>query len=354
MQKKAPTKKPQRETSVAVLKSALIRRFDRRIMGAGEIELPCVPTMLEPYLAKLAVVFAALGKPFSDEELTQLRNALKTELDRGYSQSAYSRLSVRYETHKPPHPGIQYFISPKVLTLEEVYTQWGVGQTAPLFGRLPDAKVMALARELGDPKSAAILDVGAGIGRNSVPLARLGHPTDALEPVESMANKMRETAAAEKIPLEVVQGSIFSPDVSLKSGRYKLAIVAEVTSHFQTLGEMRTLFTKLADTLASGGLALVSAFLTSDGYKPDEMARQASLALWSMMFTRAELGFVSQELPFDRVSDESMLEFEKEHLPADAWPPTSWYEAWAQGNDVFALPIGKAPIEHRWLTYRRR
>jgi 2-polyprenyl-3-methyl-5-hydroxy-6-metoxy-1,4-benzoquinol methylase len=323
-------------------------------MGTGVIELPCVPSMLEPYVSKLSAVFAALGKPFSEEELEHLRNAVRTELERGYSQSPYSRLSVRYETHKPPHPGIQYFISAIVLSLEQVYTQWGQGQTAPLFGRLPDAKVTALAEGLGDPKSSPILDVGAGIGRNSIPLAKLGHPTTALEPVESMANQIRETAAAENLPLDVVQGSIFSPDVALKSGHYKLAVVAEVTSHFQRLDEMRTLFAKLADTLAPGGLALVSAFLTSDGYKPDELARQAALALWSMMFTRAELAFLTQELPFDKVSDESMLDYEKEHLPPEGWPPTSWYEAWAQGNDVFALPIGKAPIEHRWLTYRRK
>ena len=98
----------------------------------------------------------------------------------------------------------------------------------------------------------------------------------------------------------------------------------------------------------------MSVFLTSDGYKPDEMARQASLALWSMMFTRGELSFITQELPFDRISDESVHDYEKDHLPADYWPPTSWYEAWTQGGDVFALPMGKAPMELRWLAYRRR
>src|SRR6266516_4154019 len=92
MNKKASSKsKPQRETSVADLKPALIRRFDRRIMGKGEIDLPCVPTMLEPYMTKLAAMFGALGKPFSDEELAQLRKAIKGELERGYAQSPYSR-----------------------------------------------------------------------------------------------------------------------------------------------------------------------------------------------------------------------------------------------------------------------
>src|SRR5207244_4463332 len=140
------------------------------------------------YTAKLAAIFASLGKPFSDAEVEQLKKALELELARGYAGSPYSRLSVRYETHRPPHPGIQYFVTAKVFKLEEVHSQWGEGQTT-LFGRLPDAKVMALARELGDPKSAPILDIGAGNGRNTIPLARLGHPVDALEPVHKMADE---------------------------------------------------------------------------------------------------------------------------------------------------------------------
>jgi 2-polyprenyl-3-methyl-5-hydroxy-6-metoxy-1,4-benzoquinol methylase len=355
MSKKAPFKaKHQRETNAAVLKQALIRRFDRRITGHGELEFPCIPSMVEPYLTKLGAIFSAMGKPFSDEELAGLRKALETELGRGFAQSPYSRLSVRFETHRPPHPGIQYFVSAKVQMLEEVYAQWGADQTTPLFGRLPDAKVVALAAELGDPASAPVLDVGAGNGRNSVPLARLGHPTDAVEPVEPMANEIRRIAGEENLPLGVIQGSIFSPDVPAKKGHYKLAIVAEVTSHFQNTQDIRTLFGKLADALAPGGFALVSAFLAADGYKPDEMARQVSQVLWSTIYTRSELQFVSQELPFDRVSDESVHDYEKEHLPSDAWPPTSWFEAWTQGGDVFALPVGKPPIELRWLTFRRR
>jgi len=355
MSKKASFKpKHQRETNVAVLKQALVRRFDRRITGQGELEFPCIPSMLEPYLSKLAAVFSAMGKPFSDAELDQLKKALETELVRGFHQSPYSRLAVRFETHRPPHPGIQYFVTAKVQMLEEVYAQWGENQTTPLFGRLPDAKVVALASELGDPKSTPVLDIGAGNGRNSVPLARLGHPTTAVEPVEVMANEIRRVAGEEKLPLEVIQRSIFSPDIPGKKGHYKLAIVAEVTSHFQHAADMRTLFDKLADALAPGGLALVSAFLTTDGYKPDEMARQVSQVLWSTMYTRAELQFIAQELAFERVSDESVYDYEKEHLPADAWPPTSWFEAWTQGGDVFALPAGKPPIELRWLAYRRR
>jgi len=352
--KPPPKSKPQRETNPSVVKQALLRRFDRRITGQGEIELPCIPAMIDPYMAKLESLWKVIGKPFSEEELAQLRKAVETELARGYTASVYSRLSVRFETHRPPHPGIQYVIAAKVLPLQEIYTKWGVGQDAPLFGRMADAKVVALAAELGDPQSVSVVDIGAGVGRNAIALARLGHPTDAIEPVATMVETMRSATASETLPLEVIQADVLAKDFSLKSSHYKLSIVVEVTSHFRDLEDMRKLFTKLADALVPGGLALVNVFLPSDGYKPDAMVKEASQALWSTVFTRAELAFVTQELPFDRISDESMHDYEKEHLPPEAWPPTSWFEAWAQGNDVFGLPPGKAPIELRWLVYRRR
>lgn len=55
-----------------------------------------------------------------------------------------------------------------------------------------------------------------------------------------------------------------------------------------------------------------------------------------------------------RISDESVFEYEKARLPESAWPPTGWFAAWTQGIDMFDLPAGKAPIDMRWLVYRRK
>ena len=58
-------------------------------------------------------------------------------------------------------------------------------------------------------------------------------------------------------------------------------------------------------------------------------------------------------LPFERVTDESVLEFEHEHLPAEAWPPTGWFVPWVAGQDLFDIPENRSPVELRWLSYRR-
>ncbi len=59
--------------------------------------------------------------------------------------------------------------------------------------------------------------------------------------------------------------------------------------------------------------------------------------------------------PLALVSDMSVYDYEKNHLPAGTWPPTSWYAEWVSGQDVFDVPPRdeRPPIEMRWLVYER-
>ena len=72
-----------------------------------------------------------------------------------------------------------------------------------------------------------------------------------------------------------------------------------------------------------------------------------------MIFTRDELTSAASQLPLDLFGDDSAYEYEKTHLPDDAWPPTGWYDGWAGGLDVFDLDREESPIELRWLVYQK-
>jgi 2-polyprenyl-3-methyl-5-hydroxy-6-metoxy-1,4-benzoquinol methylase len=165
---------------------------------------------------------------------------------------------------------------------------------------------------------------------------------------------MRQTAESEGLNVKVIEADVLSPELSLDKGRYKLVVLAEVISHFRGVEPVRQLFSKLSDAVAPGGVVVVSTFLTADGYKPDALALEASETAWSYLFTRADLKFLVEELPFDKLSDESAHDYEKEHLPEGGWPPTPWFPKWSQALDVFELPPGKSPAELRWLVLRRR
>jgi uncharacterized protein YndB with AHSA1/START domain len=100
-------------------------------------------------------------------------------------------------------------------------------------------------------------------------------------------------------------------------------------------------------------LLLFSAFVASDSYEPDPLAKQASQAFWSCLFTRGELEQALAGQPFERISDESCYVFERNHLSKQQWPPTGWFEQWSRGHDLFELSGSRPPHELRWLTYRR-
>jgi hypothetical protein len=106
--------------------------------------------------------------------------------------------------------------------------------------------------------------------------------------------------------------------------------------------------------LVPGGLALVNLFVALNGYEPNALACELSEVSWSRIFTRRDLAFITEELPFDGVDEVSVHDHERDHSAAAAWPPTSWFVDWSQGRNVFDLPLGQAPIELRWFTYRRR
>ena len=343
-----------RETNASLTRQALNRVVDRRTLSRGEFDFPCVPALAERFTTQLADAWHALGRPFSANELDELRKNVAHALATGFDASPYARMIVTYEAPPPPRAGIRYIIRLKEHTMEEHYRHWVAERKPPLFGVRADSKVLSLAQELGPPASVAVLDVGAGTGRNAIALARLGHPTDAIEPVAALAEQMRSDAAREGVPLGVIEGDILAPELTLSEGRYRLIVLAEVISHFRTVDQVRVAFTKFASALAPGGVALVNTFLAMEGYKPDDAARQVSETAWSRIFTRGELGFITEELPFDRGAEESVYEHEKRHSPSGSWPPTGWFEDWSQGRNVFDLPAGRAPIDMRWLVYRRR
>jgi hypothetical protein len=91
-----------------------------------------------------------------------------------------------------------------------------------------------------------------------------------------------------------------------------------------------------------------------DGYKPDALAREMSEVVWSVAFTRRELTDILDKLPLDLVRDESAYELEKSAAAPGAWPPTGWFEEWVQGQDLFDLPTGRAPLELRWIECKKR
>jgi SAM-dependent methyltransferase len=337
-----------------VLRQAVLRKLPPRINTTGEVSLPCIPALLEHYLDELLAIFGALGRKFNDAETANLRDILDRWLLRGWEQSPHTRLVVRYGTEPAPVSTISYTVSLDVVSISDEYDRWTGSRTSALFGALPDAKVMDVARSLGEPAATPVLDIGAGTGRNALPLARSGFPVDAVELAPSLANILREKARESETHVRVFEGDATSRKLDLPKSRYGLVVIAEVvSSHIYDADHLRRLFEIVAEVLRPGGSVLFNAFVAVEGYQPDLLARQFGLVALCSIFGRREIDKLLSDLGLQRVDEVSTLRYEKEHLPEEAWPPTEWFEDWSDGRNVFDLPRGRAPIELRWLTYQR-
>jgi SAM-dependent methyltransferase len=309
-----------------------------------------VPGMLDEYVKMCDNVFASAGVRYTPEQSAQLRAVLATELTNAYTASSRSNIVIAF--HAPFGIGMNYRVTTEFVSVGGHYDGWVGSREGPLFGTEPDARVWALASEMPDPASHPVLDVGAGTGRNALALARRGHPVDAVEMSPKFADIIRAEAGRESLQVRVMNGDVFETMEGVRRD-YQLIVLAEVVPDFRTTNELRGIFELASDCLAPGGQLVFNSFLARDGYTPDDATRELGQQCNTMIFTRDELAAAASQLTFELVSDDSAYEYEKSHLPDDAWPPTAWFEGWAHGLDVFDVELHESPIELRWLVYRR-
>ena len=319
----------------------------------AEVKLPPVPALIDYFVQQFDTLWRAMGRHSSAEELATFRGVLLTQLQGAWTASQYSKVTVTYSTDVAPNPRLKWNVSVLLSSLSDVYERWALSLEAPHFGTHADTKLLQVARSLGLPAQVAILDIGAGSGRNTFALSRAGFPTDALEVAPSFANLLREEASKQGLKVRVFEGNLFDSSIPIPANRYRMLVLAEVASHFRNVASFRALFQRAAKLLRPGGLLVLSAFLAKPGYEPDALARQLSQVRWCSLFTRGDLNEASAGEPFELLSDESVADFEREHLPAEHWPPTGWFEAWASGQDIYDLPGTRTGCELRWLVYRR-
>jgi SAM-dependent methyltransferase len=328
----------------------MVRRLHSRAEVAGRITLPAVPGMIDEYVRMCDSAFKAIGVSFSDDDLGRLRVALANELATAFAASQRSEIVITYES--PVGLTVNYHVKAQWHSLEAEYEKWLAKHTPPFFGTEPDARVLKIALQTPDPGNFPILDLGAGTGRNTLPLARRGHAVDAVELTGKFAEMIRDEARKESLNVRVLKQDICDSNDPPRRD-YRLIILSEVASDFRSTDQLRKVFELAARSLAPGGQFVLNAFLAKDGYVPDNVAREFGQQCYTAIFTRPEFAVATAGLPLHLESDESAHDFEKANLQAKAWPPTSWFAAWARGQNMFDLDSEMSPIELRWLVYRK-
>lgn len=331
-------------------RQALTRKLERRMACEGKVTFPAVPSMVDDYTSRCEQLFAALGRKFNDAERDQLRKIVLEQLQEAFRQSPRSHITVSWQA--PVSGPLNYVVTPQHASLEQTYESWVQTRKPPYFGTEPDAKVLATAKQLGEPAQCRVLDIGAGTGRNALALARRGHPVDAVELTPKFAEILGQAAQAESLNVRVICKDVFQARDALH-GPYRFILLSEVVSDFRSVNQLRQLFELASQCLAPNGLLLINAFVAQPHYSADDAAREFAQQVYSSFFTPGEIDRALSGLPLASVSNESVFDFEKAHLPAHGWPPTGWYPHWVTGLDAFDVPSDDSPIALRWLVYRK-
>jgi len=117
-------KKSARETGVAPLRQAMLRRLPRRTSASGELRLPAVPGLAQHYEQMLGTLFGSLGRPFNADETQHLREILDKHLAQGWQASPFAKLVVRYQTDPLPKTTLSYTVGVDISTIADEYAVW--------------------------------------------------------------------------------------------------------------------------------------------------------------------------------------------------------------------------------------
>jgi len=333
-----------------VLASGMRGRLLGRAVSRGSITIPAVPAMLDDYVRLCLETFRALGVEFTEEQVTHLRSVLRGQLDAAFSSSPRSEIVITYDA--PVGSAIDYRVEARWASIDAAYAAWLDSREPPLFGAAPDARVMAVARDLRDASAVPVLDLGAGTGRNALALARLGHPVDAVEMTTRFAEILEAQAREESLPVRVLRRDALDAPTDL-GRRYHLLVASELVTDFRSDAQLRRLLHIAATCLAPGGHLVMNALIAREGYQPDSAALQFAQQVYSAILTRRQVSEAAAGLDLTLTADDDAVAYEREHLATGSWPPTGWFEQWAGGGDVFGVPADQSPIELRWLVFRK-
>jgi SAM-dependent methyltransferase len=325
-----------------------------RTQYVGHVTFPCLPAAAGLYLLRLDDMFRLMGRALNSDERLQLAETLKNFLRMGYARAGDANLRIDYEIH--PDRSLKRNLAIRMtLSTPDLATQfktWNSGADDHPFGKHPDARVTAVVRAL--PVPTPVLEIGGGTGRNALPIARLGYPVDVVELTEEFSRAMIRRAEAERLPIQVRWGNALDESLELPVGHYGLMFASEVVSHFRFDGSLRRFLERGVRALRPGGLLLFNIFLPlpESEYVPDALARQISELAWSTLFSREDLQLALRGLPLRWLSEESVCDYERQHLPPGAWPPTPWFEAWSRGISMFPR-LDNPPVGFRWVLLER-
>jgi SAM-dependent methyltransferase len=126
--------------------------------------------------------------------------------------------------------------------------QWMVGG-ADAACRLGAADLSALGIEPFSGASA--LDLGAGFGMHSIPLARLGYTVDAIDTSPLLISQLRQLASG--LNIRAFEADLLDFPTHLKAAPLLILCMGDTLTHLSSTADVELLCARVAAALAPGG-----------------------------------------------------------------------------------------------------
>ncbi|MEV5078774.1 class I SAM-dependent methyltransferase [Streptomyces sp. NPDC056159] len=154
--------------------------------------------------------------------------------------------------HSNPRPDAPSMAGQPVAGVQPYYAE-NAGRLGERYGSVNFEEVHGGVLDLLPPTPAAVVDVGAGTGRDAAALARRGYQVMAVEPVREMQEVAQRLDPSEDISW--VEDSL--PELSRVQGTFDLALLSAVWMHLLPAARGRAM-ERLAALLAPAGLLVIS------------------------------------------------------------------------------------------------
>lgn len=215
-------------------------------------------------------------------------------------------------------------------------------------GMAPDQKVVSTIQRCC-PAGSTVADIGAGDGRNAVPLAVRGYSVDAFE----LSKMGREQIRVKKRSINLPNLRILSKDIfksSLPKGKYDGVVMSHVTQHF-TPDDMSTAFERLYKGLKQGGVLLFDALEDKvDGLKD---ADEIDVTNGSFHFRPGFINNLAKRTGF--VVDEVTDYAEDMDCRGDYYGFRWGFENPKERTLILGeeIPIPPRPVQLKWFTLKK-
>lgn len=186
-------------------------------------------------------------------------------------------------------------------------------QRSPLFGRNPTAIVMSALDMIHAP--TRVLDLGAGDGRDTLPILRAGHRVDAIDYSAAAISAMEAAVGAAGyrhcLTAEVADLAAFRP----KPRSYGLIIGITILDHLHRSAH-RALFESAVSSLMPGGILALEMYSDRDPSRLEAtrlVASEFSSAIRSVATRNYLVDVLPQSMRINYYSDR--LEEDSDHGP---------------------------------------